>query len=289
MPPTAEAAPGVSVLIVNHNAGPLLAQTVARALAQPETRELWVCDNASADSSLQALPESDRLRLIRNPENRGFAAANNQIVARAAGGPLLFLNPDCLLSPGALGRLCAALTADPGAGMAGGRILNPDGGEQRGCRRHLPGIGGALTKALATNGSANRVDRNTEPLPAGPIRVEAVSGACMLVRRAALQAVGGWDEGYFLHCEDLDLCRRFGDAGWRILFVPDAELIHHQGACSRARPLFVEWHKHRGMLRYYRKFLLRQRPWLAPLVFGGVLARFVWVTLRHWSRAAYGR
>lgn len=289
MAKTPEPAPGVSVLIVNYNAGALLGQAVERALRQAETLEVVVCDNASADASLDSLPDSQRLRLIRNPSNLGFSAANNRAVAAARGAWLLFLNPDCLLAPGALSRLCTALAQDPGCGMVGGRILNPDGAEQKGGRRNLPNLRGALTKALDRSGRANRMDRIGETLPAGPVSVEAISGACMLVRREALAAVGPWDEGYFLHCEDLDLCRRFGDRGWRILFVPDAELIHHQGACSGDRPLFVEWHKHRSMLRYYRKFMLRSSFLLAPLVYAGVLARFGWVALRHWRGGADGR
>ena len=92
------------------------------------------------------------------------------------------------------------------------------------------------------------------------MEVEAISGACMLVRRAALDDVGGLDEGYFLHCEDLDWCHRFRQAGWRVLFVPGVRVVHDKGVSSRARPVFVQWHLHRGMVRYYRKFLRDEYP-----------------------------
>jgi hypothetical protein len=110
----------------------------------------------------------------------------------------------------------------------------------------------------------------------------------MLVKREAMEDVGPWDEGYFLHCEDLDWCMRFRKKGWKILFAPDAKVIHHGGACSRSRPLFVEWHKHRGMIRFYRKFFRHQYPrsmWM--LVAFGVWFRFVLVAGYYSVRHAF--
>jgi GT2 family glycosyltransferase len=121
-----------------------------------------------------------------------------------------------------------------------------------------------------------------QPLPDRPIEVEAISGACMLVRREAVADVGGWDENYFLHCEDLDWCMRFRQKGWKIVFVPSARVTHAQGACSRKRPVFVEWHKHRGMMRFYRKHFRHQYPGLLMgLVATGVWLRFGLVAVSH--------
>ncbi len=98
----------------------------------------------------------------------------------------------------------------------------------------------------------------------------------MLIKREAMQEVGEWDEGYFLHCEDLDLCMRFRQKDWKILFIPTVKIIHDKGTCSRTRPIFVEWHKHKGMLRFYRKFFRQQYPGaLWPLVAFGVWFRFM--------------
>jgi GT2 family glycosyltransferase len=114
------------------------------------------------------------------------------------------------------------------------------------------------------------------PLPEQAISVEAISGACMMVRRQALLDVRGLDEEYFLHCEDLDWCMRFRQKGWEILFVPKAQLTHYQGTCSRDRLIFVEWHKHKGMMRFYRKFFRQQYSFvLMGLVFIAVWSRFV--------------
>lgn len=124
-----------------------------------------------------------------------------------------------------------------------------------------------------------------EPLPLVPTPVEAISGACMLVKREAMEDVGLWDEGYFLHCEDLDWCMRFRLKNWRVVFVPDAKVIHVWGACSRSRPFFVEWHKHQGMLRFYRKFQKNDYPgalwWLVVL---GVWLRFGLVSIYFAAR-----
>ncbi|MDQ6962506.1 MAG: glycosyltransferase family 2 protein, partial [Mariprofundaceae bacterium] len=113
------------------------------------------------------------------------------------------------------------------------------------------------------------------PLPEKAIDIEAISGAFMLVKREALEDVGAMDEGYFLHCEDLDWCMRFRQKNWNILFVPDIEITHAKGVCSEGRPIRVEWHKHKGMVRFYRKFFRHQYPMVFMwLVVTAVWARF---------------
>lgn len=276
----------LSLVVVNFNGGALVSASVAAALACPAADEVVLVDNGSTDGSLDALREAaasnPRLRLVEAGSNLGFARAVNRGLALAEGRLLLLLNPDCLVGQAALERVVAALDRDPSAGMAGCRILNPDGTEQRGCRRTLPRLGSGLRRAFglerpnADPGGGGGFDLHRGALPRGVTPVEAISGAFMMVKREALRAVGPLDEGYFLHCEDLDWCRRFEDAGWRILFVPDASVIHHQGTCSRSRPIRVSWHKHRGMIRYYRKFLRRENgPLVSLLVYGGVAARFL--------------
>ena len=266
----------LSVIIVNHNAGPLLSECV-RAVQGQAVREVIVVDNGSTDGSLELLRERAdpaALGIVETGRNLGFAAACN-IGLRAATQPfLLFLNPDGIPAPGSLARLLQVLEQHPAAGMVGGLLLNPDGTEQRGGRRAIPTPGQVLMR--------RKFNLHGTPLPSQPTPVEAISGALMLVRREAMQAVGPWDEGYFLHCEDLDWCLRFRQKGWDILFVPDAPVVHYQGTCSRARPLFVEWHKHRGMLRFYRKFSSQPSSGLLMgLVALGVWLRFGLVVLRH--------
>jgi len=274
----------VSVIIVNYNAGALLTECVAAALAQ--AAQTIVVDNDSRDDSLRRLQgrfaSEPRLSVINAGRNLGFAAGCNRGIDAATHDWLLFLNPDCVLDAETLPRLLQVLASDPRVGMVGGLLVNPDGSEQRGGRRTLPTPWRAFVRAFGLHRLASfwparfgTFDLHAQPLPAQPVAVEAISGALMLVRRPALVDVGGWDEGYFLHCEDLDLCLRFHRKGWRILFVPSARAVHRQGSCSTSRPVFVEWHKHRGMMRYYRKFFRDRYPGILMwLVLLGVWLRF---------------
>jgi GT2 family glycosyltransferase len=198
--------------------------------------------------------------ILENRANLGFARGNNTALPGARAPYLLFLNPDCIVAPDTLPRIVDFMEATPGAGMAGCVIRNPDGTEQIASRRAIPDPWIGLVRVLhlyriwPTMVAGKRLDRTDEPLPETPVQVDAISGSFMLVRRRALDEVGPLDEGYFLHCEDLDWFVRFKRAGWGIYLVPDAAVLHHKGACSTNRPVAVEWHKHRGMTRFFRKF-----------------------------------
>ena len=279
----------ISTIIVNYNAGAGLVNCIQSVLDQ--VSEVILVDNASHDNSI-ALVEAhfaneQRMHIIRNHTNLGFAAACN-IGARAARHPYwLFLNPDCICAEGSLAELYRVLTSTPNAGMVGGLLLNLDGSEQAGGRRLTPTPGRTLVSAFGLQRFAKRwpqllVDFNLhqQPLPNAPISVEAISGACMLVKPEAVAEVGVWDDEYFLHCEDLDWCMRFVRAGWEILFIPTAPITHAQGVCSKSRPLFVEWHKHKGMTRFYLKFFRSSysRP-LLWLVVAAIWVRFACLTL----------
>ncbi len=273
----------VSVVTVNFNAGEALCACVRSVLASTVAVEVVVVDNGSRDGSLERLRRDlggdPRALLLEMHANLGFAAANNRGLLETRGEFVLFLNPDCVVEPATIERMRAVLELHPEAGMAGCLVQNPDGSEQPGGRRRIPTPGLALGRAF---GLARLLGRGRDfvlagtPLPAEPAEVEAISGAFMFVRRRAIEAVGPLDEGYFLHCEDLDWCLRFRQAGQRVLFVPGVKVRHHKGRSSRERPVRVLWHKHRGMVRFYRKFFRDAYP--APLmwaVFAGIGVRFV--------------
>lgn len=287
----------ISAVIVNYNAGPLLRKCVDSLLACPLDIEIIVVDNASSDASLDGLEDLSQVCVIRNPANVGFAAACN-IGAQASSAPfLLFLNPDCFFQPDAIAPLLAGLQSGDRVGMVGGLLVNEDGSEQGGGRRAVPTPWRSLVRAFGLQRFANRWPKlfydfhlHKQPLPDSPIEVEAISGACMLVKREAIEDVGLWDEGYFLHCEDLDWCMRFRQKGWKILFVPDARIYHTLGACSQSRRVFVEWHKHKGMLRFYRKFFRHQYPGvLMGLVVAGVWLRFGLAVVNLTARRVYAK
>lgn len=282
----------ISAVIVNYNAGQLLRECVSSLLACPLEIEIIIVDNASSDGSLDTLDASPQVTIIRNSINLGFSAGCNVGLKAASADHVLFLNPDCSFSPGTISQLLDYLQTHEKVGMVGGLLVYPDGTEQAGGRRAVPTPWRTLVRTLGLTRFSDRWPRlfedfhlHKQPLPAEPLEVEAISGACMLVKREALEQVGMWDEGYFLHCEDLDYCMRFRREGWKIAFVPNARIVHEQGTCSRSRPIFVEWHKHKGMVRFYRKFFRHQYP---GLLWGGVLfgvwLRFLMISTYYLAR-----
>jgi GT2 family glycosyltransferase len=282
-------------IIVNYNAGDSLRRAVSSALDEGAARVI-VVDNGSRDDSLAAVRrdvEPGVLTIVEVGRNVGFAAACNIGLGHSEAPHVLFLNPDCTLGAGALMRLQAVLDSEASIGMVGGRLCDPDGREQRGGRRRFPTPRLAwdqIVGRLRPHRNAEGFLQHEEPLPERPVDVEAISGACMLVKREAIAAAGAWDEGYFLHCEDLDWCRQFVARGWRVVFVPDALVYHEKGVSSRSRPVFVEWHKHRGMLRFYRKWQSSQYSWATSmLVMAGIWARFAAVAARYAVAAPFRR
>jgi GT2 family glycosyltransferase len=283
------------VVIVNYNVGALLTACVGSALEAGIARVI-VVDNNSADDSIarveQHFAADSRLRVIRNACNMGFARACNAGIDASSARAIFFLNPDAEIAAPSLGRMLQVLYSAPNIGMVGGFLCSPDGTEQPAGRREMPTPTKAFARAFALS-ALGRVFPSVfgdfrlhqSPLPAAPTPVEAMSGACMLIKRAALDDVGKWDSGYFLHCEDLDLCMRFTLRGWQMIFVPDAPVVHQWGASSRSRRVFVEWHKHRGMLRFYGKFYRQQYSgafW--ALVVAGVWMRFVVLAVHYMVR-----
>ena len=275
----------ISAIVVNYNAGELLLRCINSLQACPLDIEIIVVDNSSADGSLDALYDMKDVQVINNLQNRGFAAACNQGITVSHSDNLLFLNPDCSFEPNTLKKLLTQLQSNKQVGMVGGLLTNFDGSEQAGGRRAIPTPWRSFVRAFGLYHLTKYWPNlffdfhlHKQALPSHPIEVEAISGACMLVKREVIDDVGLWDEGYFLHCEDLDWCMRFRQKGWKILFVPDAKISHALGACSKSRKVFVEWHKHKGMIRFYNKFFKQQYPGpLIALVVIGVGLRFLLV------------
>jgi GT2 family glycosyltransferase len=270
------------VVVVSFNAGRYLQTCVESVLQSSVPVRVLVVDNASTDGSLEQLGEShgcdSRLRILRNSDNLGFARANNRALATCNSRYVLVLNPDCFLGHDTLDRLRRVMDSDPSIGLAGCMVRNPDGTEQAGTRRSIPTPWRTMVRILHLDRLFPDRERfrnfvlTGQPLPKEPVYLEGVSGACMFVRREAMRQVGLMDEGYFLHCEDLDWFMRFRSAGWRIAFVPDVEVTHIKGGCSRRHPVRVLWHKHQGMVRFYKKFFRHQYP--LPLMWGVIAA--VW-------------
>ena len=251
-----------SVVIVAADSGPGLVDCVARVLHSNAAVDAILVDNASSDGSVDAVAQrwgdDSRVRILRNSENLGFGAGCNRGAALARGNALLFLNPDCELEPDTIARARAAM--EPGIGLLGVLIIDDDGHGEPAARRRDP----ILRRALMSMSGLARLQSRWPGLAGVEIRpsgnapglelVDAVSGALMLLPRAVFDRLGGFDEGYFLHAEDLDLCRRVRDSGMRVACANDIRVKHGKGGSSRHRPLFVAWHKHRGMWRWFTKF-----------------------------------
>jgi GT2 family glycosyltransferase len=254
--PGAAATPDVSAIIVSYNTRALLATCLTALQASTGvTLDIFVVDNASPDGSADFVAEAFRdVTLIRNRENRGFAAANNVALRQARGRHLLLLNPDTVVQPDTVARLAACLDAYPNAGITGPRVLNADGSVQS-CGYWYPTLLGEIRQSRRPNAIARLVLGQARPAP-DPERacdVDWVDGCCLLIRRALVDRIGPLDEQYFLYAEELDWCRSARNAGWRILTCPRAEMIHLGGQSSAqvkapALALLIE-----TRLRYYRK------------------------------------
>ena len=251
----------VSVVMVVYMTGEALEQSLACVLADPLVDELVVVDNGSAPVQLErlrALADQDgRVILVTGQGNVGFAKGANLGARTAKGDHLVFLNPDAFLQPGCVAALVREIDGQPTPSIVGGRVLNPDRTEQRGARR---GEITPISALLSLSGLAKAVPAwgrfevhwEQDALPDQVAPAPTISGACFCMRRADFDAVGGFDEGYFLHVEDVDLCWRVREAGGRVLFHPKAEVVHI-GGTSQTSPLKVEFHKGVGLARYFRK------------------------------------
>jgi len=280
----------VDAVVVSYDSASTIDACLRALLVQPELASVRVVDNGSRDDTVRrveaAAAGDPRIILIRQPGNPGFAAGCNagaRAVARGETSPwLLFVNPDLELPADALAQLLAHAAAHPKLGALGADLRDAGGHRDPAARRRDL----SLWQMVLAAGRRGALD--VEPDDALVVQpVDACSGALMLVPRAAFDAVGGWDAGYRLHVEDLDFCRRLRAAGFVVAVANDVPVLHHRGVSSRARPFFVEWHKHRGLWRYWWRFEARGADvGLAPLVLAVLAARLLFLA---WPAAALRR
>jgi len=285
----------ISVVIVAADSGDDLSACVEAVLACGDALEILISDNASTDGSVAAVAArfagDARVHVLHNDANLGFGTGCNRAAATARGDLLLFLNPDCQVERDTLVRLRECLANDPAIGLLGVRIVGSDGKAEPASRRRDP----LLRRALMTLSGLAHLEQRWPALAgthlpadvdaAEPETVEAVSGALMLLPRAVFERLGGFDERYFLHCEDLDLCRRVRDAGLRAACANRITVVHRKGTSGRRRPFFVARHKHRGMWRWFTKFdPVARNPLLRGIVWCGLWAHYIVLAPRYaWS------
>ncbi len=233
--------PDLSVVIVNYNVREFLRHALVslRKASRGLRVELIVVDNASDDGSAEMVRrEFPSVRLIASRTNLGFARGNNAGLKHARGEFVLLINPDTIVQEDTLRTMVAFMRTHPDAGLAGCTILNPDGSLQLACRRSFPTPWVAFTKiaGLSTLFSRTRLFGQynlTYRDPDDTYVVDAVSGAFMMIRREALEKVGGLDEQFFMYGEDLDWCYRIQQAGWLIYYVHSTKIIHYKGESTR--------------------------------------------------------
>lgn len=261
--------PDLSVIVVTYKHRDLLAACLESVYATADglALEVVVVDNASGDGTETLVPARfPEARLLVNSENVGFARATNQGMAQASGEYVLWLNPDTVVQPGALGELIDFLREHPDAGAVGPKMVGPDGALQYSCRAFPSLATGfftrySLMRRLWPENPLSRRYLLSDWDHATVRAVDWVSGACLMTSRVVLDRVGGLDEGFFLFNEDVDWCRRLALAGPKVYYNPRAVVVHRIGASrGRVAPrIIIE--RHRGMFRYYRKHM-RTGPWL---------------------------
>jgi len=251
----------LSVIIVNYNVRDFLenALTSVEQALVGIAGEVTVVDNASDDGSVEMVRKKfPSVKILINDRNLGFAAANNIALRQSTGRYILLLNPDTIVQEDTFQTILRFLDTNPHAGMAGCRILNPDGTLQPACRRSFPTPWVAFTKisGLSALYPESRIfgKYNLGYLdPDKTCEVDAISGSFMAVRREVYEQVGGLDEEYFMYGEDLDWCYRFKQAGWKVYYVSETRIIHYKGESVRRSDIDEVKHFHQAMRVFVAK------------------------------------
>lgn len=271
----------ISAIVVSFHTGPVLARCLDALRLQQDVAEIILVDNGNPDGAVDAAIGPDAggapIRLISGHGNIGFAAACNRGAREAAGDILLFVNPDAVMPPGGAARLATDGAAREGAWLIGAKIIDPDGAEQRGSRRATLTPWRAFVEATKLYKFAprhpyfRRFNLHGDPCPSDVTPLPVISGACFMTPKNDYWAIGGMDERYFLHVEDVDFCLRFARAGGRVYFDPHVSVIHFRST-SDVEPEFVEMRKTSSMLLYFREHF--SDPYPAPFML--LLAALLW-------------
>lgn len=285
LPKPRNEAKSCSVVIVSYKTGPVLLECLKSVLTQPDVNQLILVDNGNARSMVREVnaiaDEDPRLEIISGHGNVGFSKGCNIGARRARGRYLLLLNPDSVIEEGVLGEALDVFDEFSSASLITVRLENPDGSEQRGGRRNLMTPWTCLVEQFRLDRLApnhphfKRLNLNeNEPL-SEITKVQCISGAFMLMPKSTFDDLGGMDEDYFLHVEDVDFCMRIEKRGGEILYVPHISIMHQQGT-SRVYSGFVEWHKSNSFAKYFFKHFQPQYPKpLLNIFVAAIYTRFV--------------
>ncbi|MFZ2029820.1 MAG: glycosyltransferase family 2 protein [Vitreimonas sp.] len=252
-----------SLIIVTYKTGSVLGDCLEAAGHAGGVGDIVVVDNGNPARETEVIDafaaQNTRVRVLRGHGNVGFAKACNLGAVQARGDPLVFVNPDVVLNSDAIARITAALEVAPPPAVVGGDLRDVEGRPERGSRRERLTTWRAFVSVTRLSRFESWApllrdfNRHADPLPREAVRVNCISGALLAIRKADFEALGGFDEGYFLHVDDVDLCRRAEQRGWPVVFLPGPHGVHRRSS-SEIDPRVVSAHKARSMARYFHKF-----------------------------------
>jgi N-acetylglucosaminyl-diphospho-decaprenol L-rhamnosyltransferase len=282
------AAGRVAAVVVNFESGTALTECL-RTLVSESPAEVVVVDNGSSDGSVEPVRRDfPTVEVVVPGRNLGYGAAANRGAAATTAELILVCNSDLSIHPGALAALVAVLDQQPDVAVTGPLIRTPTGDRYPSARR-FPSLidagGHALLGLFVPNNpfTRNYQRSDMDPTDDAPQRVDWVSGSCFLVRRSAFEAVGGFDEAYFMYAEDADLCWRLAGSGWSTAYVPASEVLHVQGVSTDHHPYRMIVEHHRSLIRFAWRTTVGWRRLLLPLVALGIGGRGLLAGFRRLS------
>ncbi len=274
----------IAIIIVSFNVEELLRECIKSIYGETmHTRfDIWVVDNASGDNSIRMLRRNfPEVHLIANDDNVGFTRANNQAIRRCRSDYVLLLNPDTLIEDGAIDRMVQFMDAHPDVGVSGCRVLNEDGSLQLACRRSVPSPSVAFFRltGLSRLFPRSRVMARYNLTYLDPMQtheVDAVSGAFLLIRRRTIEQIGLLDESFWIYGEDIDWCVRAKRAGWKVMYHPEARILHYKGVGCSLNNRKTSYEFYRAMYLFHRKHFAADCPAVMNLlIYTGILAKAV--------------
>ena len=281
--------PSIDIIVVNYNSTNCLIKCLESVLLHLNGYQtnIFVEDNETNGSIGAVEARFDKVRIQKNIENIGFGAAINSALKKGESPYVVILNPDTSLPDHSLVSAIEFLEINKGIGIVGPRIYEQDGSIQGSARRFptlLTSVFGRkspFTKIFPNNPITKKEFLCFNCVNNKEIDVDWVSGACMIVRREAIQQIDGFDERFFLYWEDTDLCKRLKNAGWRVVYFPSACVVHLVGQSSSQKPFFSTLHFHRSCYYLFKKHVKPSLRMITPIVFMGLAIRALFVICLH--------
>ena len=248
----------LSVVIVNYQTFELTKNTINSILEYdyPFSYEILVVDNASSDDSLNRLRDyfKDKVKFIASKENNGFAAGNNQALRQAGGRYQLLLNSDTVVWENTLEEIYGYMEEHEDVGACGCRVLLEDGELDKACKRSFPNVKNSFIRLFHIPTNSDDDDYNLTDLPDDEVyEIDCLTGAFMFIRKDALDQIGLLDETFFMYGEDIDLCYRIKQGGWKIIYYGKSKITHLKGASSKKQKSKLIYEFYRAMYIYYKK------------------------------------